>query len=761
MKRHLLVGGLAIVSGSLFSMGAKADPPELKDKLPTLTDAIQYQNEFCTYKDEIPFVENIHWDHPLIQRAGRAFGLILTDEGIKDRVVALGFMSQADADAAFASYDKGGFGSYLLDEGKITAAQLEEAQVDGVGASRSTMTYGDHITIYKANYDGDWGANSDYYELVSSFNGLDYELSRINRERDDLKSDLAAGSVTQSKYDKEMAKLDSKEATARKLDAMGAEGREQELEKIDQKVARGNYENFIRSLLGEFRDYPYMIQVKLGILADHTPVSHDEPQAMPAKGEEWLFDSLTGPGYSRLRWILDNVFDARESRLNPNGNSRFNYGWNTTGHGANRTDHSVAAFTHAEMRYIYTEWLSGEEKQFDADKFEAGLAKFIETQCDSSPNGPDLGYSYDFRGHKNFKANWMECNGFIWNSRDAARVLLGQIKKGLEPDYGYYQRPFATRYNRTKMCMGAYLFYPSRQHKYMRQASESGGGPHLYVDNVDTSEPADGVADYRLFPDVMGQGDIGLGSQALPSSKVYAGEVTKDNVWSFNAVSFSRYRDWGFNHAFKVTPDNADKWAEEAAFDAADVGNFENLEWGPETWDGRIDRATYKLRMGRLCQALDRHTNWGPTMMFSPEAAKLSLYEGHQVRGAYSPVVAMSYEISKSHNFATGDYPSTHPKDSGKTKLMFIVKFKTRYYYDERHVARGWFVNWDRSYINESSCSNDYYHERALDKFGFIPAVDMHTATYLAEAGGERYYSPGFNAPVGGTGFIQALGGGN
>ena len=761
MKRHLLVGGLAIVSGSLLSMGAKADPPELTDKLPRLTDSIQYENEFCTYKDTMPFVDNVQWNHPLIARAGRAFGLILDDEGVKARVVQLGFLNQADADAAFAAYDgESGFGSYLVGEGKLTDEQLEQAQVDGVGASRSTMTYSDHLTVYKLNRGGDWGSNSDYYELVSSFNGLDWELSRLNRERDDLKSDLDAGSITQYKYDKEIEKLDSKEQTARKLEDMGEEGREAELQKIDEKVARGNYENFIRSLLGEFRDYPYMIKVKLEILADHTPVAQDEAQPAPAADEAWLFDTLTGPGYARLRWIMSNVFQAREDRLHPNGKSRFNFNWNTTGHGANRVDHSVAPFTHAEMRYIYTEWLSGEEKKFDADAFEAGLAKFIETQCDSSPNGPDLGYSYDFRGHKNFKANWMECNGFIWNSRDAARVLLAEIKNGGEVDYGYYQRPFATRYWRTKMLMGAYLYYPGRHQEHMRKASESGGGPHLYVDNVDTSVPADGVADYRLFPNKMGQGDIGLGSQALPPSQVGAGEVTRDAVWSFNKIAFNRYDDWGFNRTFKVTADNADEWAVDAVFDDADVGNTDNLEWGPETWNGSIDRATYKLRMARLCQALDRHTNWGPTHMYSPRAAELGAWTGHQVRGAYSPIVAMSYEISKSHSFATGNYPSTHPKDSGKTKLMFIVKFRTRYYYDERDVAKGYLIDWDRSYLNESSLSNDYYHERALDKFGYIPASDMHTASYLAEANGEQYYSPDFNAPVGGTGFIQALNGG-
>ena len=45
-------------------------------------------------------------------------------------------------------------------------------------------------------------------------------------------------------------------------------------------------------------------------------------------------------------------------------------------------------------------------------------------------------------------------------------------------------------------------------------------------------------------------------------------------------------------------------------------------------------------------------------------------------------------------------------------------------------------------YLNESSLSNDYYRERALDKFGWIPADDISSAAYLAEADGEDTYYP-------------------
>ena len=61
-------------------------------------------------------------------------------------------------------------------------------------------------------------------------------------------------------------------------------------------------------------------------------------------------------------------------------------------------------------------------------------------------------------------------------------------------------------------------------------------------------------------------------------------------------------------------------------------------------------------------------------------------------------------------------------------------QFRTENYYDERNLKAGEEIHWDDDYLNESSLSNDWYTEHALDKFGWIPARDMHTAAYMAEA---------------------------
>lgn len=580
------------------------------------------------------------------------------------------------------------FCTYIDQKPFVTAINWDHPLIKGaepaiVGVSRSTMSYGDHIYIYELDKENDWNRQKGLYNYWWNKN------------------------VDQDKKDKA-------------------------LDKIDQKVARANYENFIKTLLGECRDYPYMVKKKLEVLNLHTPVNKKGPQGEVAD-PNYPFDSLTGEGYSRLRWIMSAVYSARQSKLNPNP-SRFNYNWNEVGHVCNRIDNSVKPTTQAEMRYIFSEWLKGDGKPFDLAKYEEGLKKFIAEKCDPSAKGPDLGYSYDFRGHKNFKANWFECNAFIWNSRDAARIAQAQIKKAdLKLDPSYYQRPFATRYAKTKMLMGSYLFYPNEHHEHMRKASESGGGPHLYIDNADSNN--DGLADYRLFADVHGSGDIGLSSQALPKEKVAGGEVTKRGVYGFRSYVFKRYTDWGFNRFLTVNDANRDKFKVDGVFSDSDSN----------------EQATFKLRMARLCTALDRHTNWGPTQMFSPKAYEIA--KRYTLRGAYSPIVAMSYEISKSNSFAQGNYPSTHPKDQNKVKFMFIVKFRTRNYYDERDVKAGKRIRWNDYYLNESSLSNDYYRERALDKFGWIPARDISSAAYLAEADGEDSYYPPYNN----TGIIDSF----
>ena len=94
--------------------------------------------------------------------------------------------------------------------------------------------------------------------------------------------------------------------------------------------------------------------------------------------------------------------------------------------------------------------------------------------------------------------------------------------------------------------------------------------------------------------------------------------------------------------------------------------------------------STFEQRMARFNQALDRHTNWGPTGYYMEDASP-SNASSAQIRyiGAYSPIVACSYDISASNAFASGDYPTTPQFEQGMTKWMFVMKFRADNYYDE------------------------------------------------------------------------------
>lgn len=901
MKKTLLLGAAALTTcGTLFCLPAGGDP--IADVLPTLETSISYENEFASYQDTAPFVKSVNWDHPLIKAAGNAFGMVdgaLSGVAKEGGATVREAMDSSSAQVALVPAGEtikivrpvGGWYAVNVDgqDGFVSITDV----TPNVGGSRSTMSYGDHLNIYRLDKQNDWGNQRGLYEFFHGFRDGDSAREEIEAERREaeaknkvpqvaalLKRDCAqchtgsqnsfsfelsdndgdildeasgyvtswgdddskkqsellrmavgdsghpakltegsadfallttwvlAGapesSLTDYSYTKTLRKLDEKLAQVEEADALGEEGRTAKLEQLDLLCARGNYENFIKTLVGEFRDYPFMIKTKLEIMGKHTPVNKPGEQFDPAD-QAFLFDGLSGEGYDRLKHLMNTVYGDRQRKMNPNP-SGFNYAWNTTGHGSHRVDNSVKAWTHAEMRYLYKVWLqdphhtakAGEtldsiasdynvdvnvlkeinsdvasieegtkidlpfRREYNFDDYEAGLKKFIETQCDPDPKGPDLGYSYDFRGHKNFKANWMECNSFIWTSRDAARVLEAQLRKKLPADVSYYQRPFASRHYNSKSLMGAYLLYADKDHVHFRKASESGGGPHLYVDADSTPTKSftaneelvdgnsadrngDGVADYRLFPDVAGSGDQGLESQALPSKTVFAKAPETAVLSTFDADAFANTPDWGFNKMTAVNSSNRAMLAANDVFDSSDDDAT----------------ATFKMRMSRVCQALDRHTNWGPTAMFSPEGFRLRLRsEKQKVRGAYSPVVAMSYDIHASHSFAAGSYDVTHPKDRNAVKWMFIVKFRTENYYDERNMKAGQEIHWDDDYLNESSLSNDWYREHALDKFGWIPARDMHTAAYMVEATRRSGFGFGGGHSGGGNNFglIDAVG---
>jgi hypothetical protein len=362
----------------------------------------------------------------------------------------------------------------------------------------------------------------------------------------------------------------------------------------------------------------------------------------------------------------------------------YHYGYRAYGHGSRRVDHSVPPFTQCEMRFVFERYLvAGAPTSVVPSVYEAQYAAYRDSACSEQ----DLAYMYNFRGHVNLQPLWLESNAFIHNSR---RARGAEISNGVRDTY---LRPFATRYHRARQAWATSLFHRDADHAAMIRASESGGGPILYITDQDLD--SDGVSDYRLFAQ-QGCGDQGVGL-SVPSQN--CNMVSWSTAWS--------------------TPNT--------------TGHASS--WDPSHW-GRADLGfmsafpTFEERMSRLNQAIDRHTNWGPTGYYMLDATTPG-DSSPRFFGAYSPIVAASYDVSASDFFIRRDYPSTDPFELGRAKWLFVMRFPVESYYDERALAAGEPIDFDRHYFNETSLSNDYYDERALDHFGYIEGAEMVAQVYL------------------------------
>ena len=458
-------------------------------------------------------------------------------------------------------------------------------------------------------------------------------------------------------------------------------GLENERTGTDEEIRAKKARNFVRVICGEHRDFPELIGAKLRHIATTTVMASPEPLRDPDLSEN-LFAQLTYPAYVKLVNVMGTVYDARRRRGERDG---YHYGFGTYASSSNRVDHSVPPWTHCEMKFVFANYLTAEAPSWvDPARYEAEYASFRATECTDE----DLAWMYNFRGHVNFQPLWLESNGFIHNSRRA---------RGMERSRGdrsYYLRPFATRYAMARKAWATYLLYPEADHALMIRASEPGGGPILYIEDRD--EDGNGLLDYRLFADEPGCGDQGVG---LPIPSRNCNMVSWEQAW------YTR-----------PTRGHLSTW-DPAWWSRPDLGFLEAV-------------TTFDDRMARFNQALDRHTNWGPTGYYMIAASDPG-DRSPRFLGAYSPIVAASYEVSKSDFFVRRDYGSTHPYEQGRAKWLFVMRFRAEDYYDEEAMRAGRPMDFDRNYFNETSLSNDYYRERALDHWGWIPASDWYAQVYL------------------------------
>lgn len=473
---------------------------------------------------------------------------------------------------------------------------------------------------------------------------------------------------------------------------------------INKTVASTNFENFMKVLCGEHRDFPEMLKRKIEVILSRTMVVPAGEMKGFDAGTDNIWQYFTGKAYSRLTNVTSTMYYYWLSKHPENNEASLNYNFMDPLSGiidqsegsSNRVNVSVKPISHCMMKFIFEAYLA-EGKEVEGEAFDKGYKKYSK-RCSED----DKNTFYNFRGHKNFQPLWLDSNGMIWNSRLAAR-RFANAKTNADKDLAmeYYKRPFAHRYNATLSLWAGFLYYPEEHHEYFREASASGGGNQIYYHpslfKSDVNEA--GLPIYRLSQ-WRGEGDTGLDSQSHPINEILELEPTSKWFSGFNAPLWNDV-DFGFLKLFSI--------------------------------EGEINGQspkdlTFAYRMQRLNQAIDRHTNWGPTMMVVPDL--------RVIYSAYSPLVACSYMIDASHSFATGDYPTTHPDEQGKTKWMYIMKFKGDRYYDENSLREGKVPNWQLDFLNEAGLSNDYYRERALDHVATIPPDNIDANLYLVEATG-------------------------
>lgn len=464
----------------------------------------------------------------------------------------------------------------------------------------------------------------------------------------------------------------------------------------DEQKRNARARNFIRVLLGEHRDYPEMIEAKLDVLSE-SQVYAGPAEVTSFDTERNLFQQITYPAYTRMLNVMGEMHRYRKGLL-AHPNDGFNYATGERSYSSHRVENSVPPTTHCEMKFMFSRYMVANAPRISSwattdtatevrpATYETQYADYRASSCSAE----DLDYMYNFRGHKNFQPLWLDSNAFTWTSR------RGRSVKTSRQSDSYYLRPVADRYTRGRQALASFLFYRDEDAAAMQRAGNQGGGPIMYVTDQDSDN--DGLADYKLFPDRDGCGDTGLGGT--------------------NPATNCNMVPWELAASTPTTTGHASAW-DPSLWQSPDMGFLQTF-------------TTFETRMARFNQALDRHTNWGPTGYYMIDAS-LPTAAPNQIKfiGAYSPIVACSYDISASNSFASGDYPTTDSFESGRTKWMYVMRFRASDYYSEKDLRDGREIDFFRNYFNETSLSNDYYSERALDRFGFVPPTDIYANIYF------------------------------
>src|SRR5690349_20535175 len=134
-----------------------------------------------------------------------------------------------------------------------------------------------------------------------------------------------------------------------------AYGLENESSGDETQQRNARVRNFIRGLVGEFRDHPELLEAKLDtIIAGQVYAGAGELTSVDVSKP--LFAQITYPAYQRLLNVMGEMHRFRQDSRR-DSNDGFNYNFGEDGHGSNRVEHSVPPTTHCEMKFIFSHYL--------------------------------------------------------------------------------------------------------------------------------------------------------------------------------------------------------------------------------------------------------------------------------------------------------------------------------------------------------------------------------------------------------------------
>jgi hypothetical protein len=238
-------------------------------------------------------------------------------------------------------------------------------------------------------------------------------------------------------------------------------------------------------------------------------------------------------------------------------------------------------------------------------------------------------------------------------------------------------------------------FHGEDEFKYWAQASRSNAGVHVYIDYDHTG---DGVAGWRILtnePPRRGRYDASVITKYDRSDKTHSQWYAK----------LMERADWGFHKIF----------------DATGV-------------------------LKKMSATLDRHSNWYSTFTYMDLSDKYQFTTG----APDSPWVATSYYVDKSDYFTSArkyENGQDIADQSGKRWMIYLMRTHKRNWLHINKLRNGQTIDWEATYMDESTLSNDFFTEKAWNKFAYIPENDFHALLYMPDMKKKSNVAGGAPAP--------------